>query len=153
MRDDIAVYEATVTGDYAGALKAIADPKLDAPAPLRAAIQAALQALVAGDSSAKARAAPALVALPPDMQGRVPASLLGALGANREALQQVASGVANRRYNATGWLFVPSMSGALRDPSFPALADRLGLMKYWRATKTRPDVCAAAAAPPVCRMI
>jgi len=45
------------------------------------------------------------------------------------------------------------MRGALNDATFPALAQRLGLMHYWRATHTKPDVCGTSAPPPFCRMI
>jgi hypothetical protein len=45
------------------------------------------------------------------------------------------------------------MRGALNDPTFPALAQRLGLMHYWRTTHTKPDVCGTSAPPPFCRMI
>jgi hypothetical protein len=45
------------------------------------------------------------------------------------------------------------MRRTLSDPAFPALATQLGLMKYWKTTRTRPDVCATKDAPPFCRMI
>jgi hypothetical protein len=45
------------------------------------------------------------------------------------------------------------MRGALTDPSFPALAGKLGLMKYWKVTRTKPDVCLKSEAPPFCQMI
>jgi hypothetical protein len=45
------------------------------------------------------------------------------------------------------------MRQTLNDPGFPALANQLGLMKYWRTTHTRPDVCSTGAAPPFCRLI
>jgi hypothetical protein len=45
------------------------------------------------------------------------------------------------------------MRGTLDDPDFPAVAQRLGLMRYWKTTHTKPDVCSAAGAPPFCRMI
>ena len=33
------------------------------------------------------------------------------------------------------------MRRTLDDPGFPALATQLGLMKYWKATRTKPDAC------------
>jgi hypothetical protein len=78
-------------------------------------------------------------------------TLLGAHGANTLALQRI--GALAYRGGPRIWLFLPSMKGALSDPSFPAVAERLGLMKYWRATKTRPDVCSGKAPPPFCWMI
>jgi hypothetical protein len=45
------------------------------------------------------------------------------------------------------------MRAALADPGFPALAEQLGLLKYWKTSHTRPDACNEAAPPPFCRMI
>jgi len=41
----------------------------------------------------------------------------------------------------------------LDDPALPAVLQRLGLMKYWRTTHTKPDVCSAKNAPAFCSMI
>jgi hypothetical protein len=59
----------------------------------------------------------------------------------------------NSRYDWISLLWYPSMRGVLNDPSFAALAQRLGLMTYWKTTHTRPDVCTANDAPPFCRLI
>jgi hypothetical protein len=56
-------------------------------------------------------------------------------------------------YGARAWLFLPTMDGARRDPTFPQVVQRLGLIKYWKTTHTKPDVCSTAGAPPFCRMI
>jgi hypothetical protein len=45
------------------------------------------------------------------------------------------------------------MASALSDPSFPAFAARVGLMRYWKTTHTKPDVCSASNPPPFCKMI
>jgi hypothetical protein len=87
------------------------------------------------------------------MKRRFTATLLGALGANREALQVVALGVDRQYFDTTSWLWVPSMAGAIRDPSFPALAQQFGLMRFWKTSHTKPDVCSAKDPPPFCRMI
>jgi hypothetical protein len=79
--------------------------------------------------------------------------LLGALGENAAALHAVEIAIANNNPYQRSQLFVPSLIGALRDPSFPAVAQRVGLTKYWRTTHTKPDVCSARDAPPICRMI
>jgi len=39
------------------------------------------------------------------------------------------------------------------DPEFPAVAEQLKLMGYWKASGTRPDVCNEKAAPEFCRML
>jgi hypothetical protein len=45
------------------------------------------------------------------------------------------------------------MRAVLSNPGFPAVAERLGLMNYWKTTKTRPDVCEDKNPAPFCRMI
>jgi tetratricopeptide (TPR) repeat protein len=152
-RDEVAIYESAVTGDYAAALKAIQNPKVEAPAPVRAALQAGFQAMISHDPAAKARAVQMLTALPPEMQNGDIASLLGALGANRAAMQVVAELMARYRLAPASWLFLPATRGVLSDPGFPAFAQSVGLMKYWKTTHSRPDVCSGQAPPPFCRMI
>jgi hypothetical protein len=80
-------------------------------------------------------------------------SLLGALGDGVEALQMTTAAAQANIYGARAWLFLPTMDGARRDPSFPGVVQRLGLIKYWKASHTRPDVCSAKDPPPFCRMI
>lgn len=50
----------------------------------------------------------------------------------------------------TSLLFEPSFARIRQMPVFSGLLERRGLVAYWRATKTRPDFCAGANAPPVC---
>jgi hypothetical protein len=45
------------------------------------------------------------------------------------------------------------MRGVLDDPGFPAVAQRLGLMNYWKSSHTKPDVCSAQSQPAFCRSI
>jgi hypothetical protein len=83
--------------------------------------------------------------LPREDQNDSVATMLGALGATREALA-----IASKR----PWLFWrPSMRGVLSEPAFPAVAKKLGLLDYWKASNTRPDVCRTKNAPPFCRTI
>jgi tetratricopeptide (TPR) repeat protein len=152
LADGATIAEAGVTGNYAAALKAIENPKVELPTPLRAALQASFQAMTSGDAAAKSRAAQMLVALPPEMRGRNAVSMLGALGANREAMEIVARHVSHYRM-ATSWLFLPSARGVLSDPGFPGFAQRLGLIDYWRKSRSRPDICSTAGPPAFCRMI
>jgi len=151
--DELLVFNVSTTGDYAAALKAIQNPKVQAPTPVRAALKAAYEAMISKDPAAKARAVQMLSALSPDMQDREVATMLGALGANAAMMQVVANGVARQRSSPAGWLYYPIARGVLSDPAFPAFADKLGLMRYWKTTHTKPDVCSAAGAPPFCRMI
>jgi hypothetical protein len=93
-----------------------------------------------------------LLALPENQQGTAVSRLLGALGADHDALR-IAARPAAREYPGPSIFWYSSMRGTLRDPGFPTLATELGLMKYWRTTHSRPDVCDEKAPPPFCRMI
>jgi len=55
----------------------------------------------------------------------------------------------SRSLYVTRALFAPEpyLSALRADPRFLPLMERLGLMDYWRATKSRPDVCATEPAP------
>ena len=147
-----AAYEAPETGDYRGAIKGLNDPKAGWPEAQHAAFLAGFQALLSGDSGAKARAAQMVLALPTDQHDPWAVKLLGALGAHHEALAMLASRIGTR-LDWPSVLWYPSMRGSLSDPGFPAVAERLGLMRYWKTTHTRPDVCSSKDPPPFCRMI
>jgi tetratricopeptide (TPR) repeat protein len=141
----IAVTDGTETGDYAAAISALRDRRFQITDETRVPLLAGYAALSSADPQAKMKAIRGLLALPKDLQDDRIATMLAALGANHEALV-----VASEK----PWLFWRrSMRGTLGDPSFPVVAERLGLMNYWRASRTKPDVCAATAPPPFCRMI
>ncbi|MEO6432447.1 MAG: TIR domain-containing protein [Sphingomicrobium sp.] len=135
-----------------GDVQALLDPKLPIPAARRVALVKGYRAVESGDVGAKSAAVQALLALPQADQGIPTAILLGALGANHEAFliaqRMVTVGGAN-----PSLLWYPSMRGALDDPAFPALIQQLGLLQYWKASKTKPDVCQNKNAPAFCRMI
>lgn len=151
-KDFIAVTEATETGDYPAAINALANPKLRTPAAQSAALVAAFRAIASGNAAMKLEAAKALFALPDDQQNYVVVRTLAVLGASREALQLFVKGI-NSRYDWPSLLWYPSMRAVLNEPAFPAVAERMGLMNYWRTTRTKPDVCATKGPPPFCRMI
>jgi tetratricopeptide (TPR) repeat protein len=144
----IAATEATDTGD----LKALLDPKLPISAEVRAALVSGYRAMGSQDAGAKAQAVRALLALPEDQQDETTAKLLGDLGADHEAFQ-LARRIVVTRGGAPSLLWYPGMRRALADPGFPAVAEQLGLMNYWRTTHTRPDACLKTPAPPFCRSI
>ena len=141
----IAANQAVETGDYSAAIAALRDSKLQIPAERRAALLAGYQALASGDASAKRAAVRALLGVPEEQQNDTVAAMLAALGANREALQIAGDN--------PSLFWRRSMRRTLDDPGFPALTQRLGLMKYWKATQTKPDVCGEKSPPPFCRMI
>ena len=94
-----------------------------------------------------------LVALPPDLKDDFVAALLGALGANREALQYVSTSYSEHQFTAPALLFLPTMRGALRYPLRHPLLQRFGLLSYWRSMGTRPDACSEKNPPAFCRPI
>ncbi|MGN6589212.1 MAG: TIR domain-containing protein [Sphingomicrobium sp.] len=145
---DIALTKATATGDTAGLL----DPKLPLSPQLRTGLLTGYRAAASGSAEAKAQAVRMLLLLPQDQQREPVARLLADLGANHEAFQ-VGARLATQRYPGPSLFFFANMRQTLNDPGFPALANQLGLIKYWRTTHTRPDVCGMGAAPPFCRLI
>jgi tetratricopeptide (TPR) repeat protein len=145
IREWLAVTEGTETGDYAAAIAALRNPQPRIAEETRVALLSGYQALASGDPQAKKKAVDALLALPKDEQDDRVATMLAALGANHEALA-----VASQK----PWLFWGrSMRGVLSDPGFPAVAKQLGLLTYWKASHTKPDVCLTASQPPFCRSI
>lgn len=148
----IAVIEAQESGDYRAGIKALQDPKFEVPANQRAAFLAGLQALASGDRGAKARATQMLLALPEDELDPWTAKMIAVLGAHHEALMIIARR-AHTRFDWPSILWYPSMRGVLDDPAIPGVLQRLGLMKYWRTTHTRPDVCAAGNPPAFCHTV
>ena len=135
-----------------GDLKALLDPKSPLSAELSPPLLAGYRAVASGNAAAKAQAAQALVALPQDQQGEDVARLLAALGADHEAFQ-IAVRLAAQDYPGPSLFWYRSMRRTLDDPGFPAAAAQLGLMKYWKRSHTRPDVCNEKAAPLFCRTI
>jgi len=146
---EIAIRMAPVTHDYRAAIAALRS-QAGAQWPVTPAALSAFDALLSGDAQAKARAAVALEKVRPS---EITISLLGALGAGSQALQMTTTAAEGNIYGARSWLFLPTMDAARRDPSFPAIAQRLDLMRYWRSTHTKPDVCTSNNPPPFCRMI
>jgi len=141
----VAATEGTETGEYAAAVTALRSGQFQMSEDTLGALVAGYQALASGDPQAKTEAIAALAALPKDQQRDWVVTMLGALGANHEALA-----MASER----PWLFwLRSMRGALNDPGFPAVAKQLSLLSYWKTSHTRPDVCTEKNVPPFCRMI
>lgn len=144
--------DATENGNYAAGIKAMSNPKLPFPEKQRAAVLAGYRAMVSGNPAAKASAVNELNALPDDQKNLVVLRTLAVLGANHEALALFVKGLGSR-WDWPSLLWYPSMRGVLSEPEFPAVAQRLGLMSYWRGSRTRPDVCAAKSPPSFCTII
>lgn len=87
---------------------------------------------------------------PSDMQGYIQA--LGTFGRVDEAFAVAAPGAALKSLAASSdILFRPNMRPVLADRRFIGLADRLGLLAYWRRTNQWPDFCADPELPYDCR--
>jgi tetratricopeptide (TPR) repeat protein len=142
-------YKATEIGDLS--------PLLDATFPISAELRAALlqgyRARASRESEVKARAVEALIALPENQQREEVARLLADLGANHEAFEIATRIATTQEYPGPSLFWDQRMRGTLADPRFPAVAEQLGLLKYWTTTHTRPDVCNEKESPPFCRMI
>ena len=147
-----AMREAMQTGGYDTGAKALLDPKLPMPAELRTALLTGYRAMTSRNAGAKAQAVKVLLALPEKQQNDLVARLLADLGAEHEAFQ-IARRIVTTQGGGPRLFWHRSMRAALADPGFPALAEQLGLLKYWKTSHTRPDACNEAAPPPFCRMI
>ena len=148
----LTVQGAPFTGEYAAAAKIVFDPKIPVPKEFRDAVGGAFQALASGSPGAKASAAQKLAAMPL-MNSDLQVNLLALLGAPGPALQKIDDNVRERAGFARSSLWLPSMDAARRNPAFAVLVQRVGLMRYWKTTHTRPDVCNGENPPPFCRMI
>ncbi|MFL6765290.1 MAG: TIR domain-containing protein [Sphingomicrobium sp.] len=149
------LWSAPITGDYAGALAIVSAGRIKwIPPEDRTAMVASYKAIISGNPISKRDAAAALEALPEEHKTYITVLLLGALGANGDALRQIQTWDAEGK-TVRGRLFLwyPSMRGVISDPNFPAVAERMGLINYWKTTHTKPDVCAAKDPPPFCGMI
>jgi tetratricopeptide (TPR) repeat protein len=142
----IAVLDATTSRD----IKALLDPALGVPAELSSALAAGYRAAASKDGDAKAQAVQKLLALREDQQRFATAWLLADLGAT-DAAFLVASRFANRGNTSVFWH--PSMRSTLDDPRFPGFAEQLGLMKYWKESRRKPDACNDANPPAFCSKI
>lgn len=153
MADNIIVAKAYITGKSMGADKAMQSPKFGVPSQNVRALADGFSALQSGNPQAKAAALAELNALPAEWISLPEVPLFALLGDNTDAMKNVEANV-RRGYSAgREWLWYPSMDGVRRDPTFPALLQRLGLIHYWKATHTKPDVCTRNGPPPFCAMI
>jgi tetratricopeptide (TPR) repeat protein len=144
--------EATETGDYPAGIKALSDPKLPFPETQRAAVLAGYRAMASGKVAAKGVAITGLNALPDDQKNYMVIRTLAALGAPKEALDLFVKRIGSR-WDWPSLLWYQSMRGVLDDPAIPGILQKLGMMNYWKATHTRPDVCDAKGPPAFCRLI
>jgi len=117
----IALWKATATGDVTSLL----DPKLPLSAAQRSALVKGYRTAASRDAGAKAEAVQALTALTKKEQNGAVAGLLAKLGANHEAFV-IATRLTEREYPGASVFWSRDMRGALNDPGFPAVAEKLG---------------------------
>ena len=150
------VSNALWTRDYARAAELVARMPSKGPPAIQEAVIAGFRALASGDPAAKRAAAVVLDAQTTacECNGTFNARMLAALGAPDAALRQLTDIAAKRPDIAIEAVSADPVFAKVRYlPGFAPIADRLGLVAYWRATKVRPKFCAGANAPPLCRTI
>jgi len=150
--------EAALHDDPQLAVKLLADPARRPP--IRADVLSALQ-LYARTLATKSNPAPAVEALSkllvgfegnPEGANRTIAELLrlGAVDQAFEVLNRLAAG---REGVSPEVVFLPEAAALRRDRRFPAFAERAGLIAYWRATKSKPDICTGPTPEPECKAL
>ena len=147
------LYSAVGQDNYAAALQSLSEPDVALPADTIAAYRLGFQALMNQDPQDRAKAIGAITSLAPTHMGGTGVLILASLGANAEALKVIETGTETGTRPWRAYLFYPPLAGARRDPGFPAVAERLGLIRYWKTTHTKPDVCSENAPPPFCSLI
>ena len=119
---------------------------------LGAALTAAFAALGTGQPGSISRAGEAIEALGSLTLGGeiLRAQALIALGRKPAALAAIESIALAKGGNTTRILFDPLVSTLANEPAYDRLLDRVGLIRYWRETGTRPDLCNAPQHPGFC---
>jgi len=149
-----AALETLSTGRYDEAIRSVG-PDAGSTAPIADAGAKVFRALDSANATERAAAADAmarLVADPRSIDPFVPVAL-AALGRDREALAADERVVREWSTSLTVLLFTPPFANARRSPQFAALADRLGLLSYWRKPGRAPDFCTDRNPPPLCRQL
>jgi tetratricopeptide (TPR) repeat protein len=154
--DDRQMHEAIVrtafwTGRIEPALQSLANPATHFTSAEREAYASGLRALKSG-GAARAAAARRLNELAAEPGGRraMLITALAALGADREAMA-LATGLFGTDGSVEQFvLFEPALAATRRTPGFSALAERLGLVRYWKESRKPPEFCAARDAPAIC---
>ena len=140
-RSIMALILAPIDHDYPAAIAGLGAPTLTYGKPVLAAWRVALQALAAGPAGDRATGIAALAALPDDGQETVvTVGLLGALGANREALGLIERRNAGPRMGSQGVAFPAEHGRRARRPRLRATG---------RAARTDP-LLARDEDPPGC---
>jgi tetratricopeptide (TPR) repeat protein len=141
--------------DYQGALTDLAGAHMQPP--FRAAVADGYQALISGNAARKLAAAKTLATVAEacrctnSFTVRMTAALGDAPAALTALEEIVASGRIEPIMSTIAW--DPVLADVRRLPGYAALAEKVGLVRYWQTMKVKPDFCTNAAAPPVCAAI
>lgn len=148
---EILLRSAFWTGRHAEAARLLDDPKTPLTEPERKALRMAMAALQSGNNGSKAAAAKALVDVARNGEsGPLPIVALAALGAGDQALPFAAQRIEREGPRALPVLFEPPFEQVRHSPMFARIAQKFGLVDYWRASGKRPDFCSKPAAPALC---
>ncbi|HET9459200.1 MAG TPA: toll/interleukin-1 receptor domain-containing protein [Sphingomicrobium sp.] len=139
------------TRRYDEALRLLDDPRTAVTSSERESLRLAFRALKGGGAAARTAAARALVeAAKSGEGGSLPIVALGALGANAEALAVASAQIRRDGPRGLPVLFQPPLAAARHLPQFADLAQRHGLVSYWKGSGKRPDFCKEKGAPALC---
>lgn len=147
---EILVRSAFWTGRYDDALKLLDDRSTPVSGAERTALALALKALKSGGSKANAVEALTAVAESKSANRQLLTTALAALGAQQEALSVAAADIQRDGPRALAVLFEPPFAEARRTPQFAQLAQRVGLVDYWRQSRHLPDFCEERSPPALC---
>ena len=137
---------------------------LDTPvAEEQAALREGLTALAAGEPERIGRARAAVEELRTSVETEtLVIPILAALGGTDSVLERLeASRRTGGYYAAPGrrpglsrpLLFDPLLKPIWFDRRFPAFLERAGFIRYWRESRSRPDICRAPGPPSFCGML
>ncbi len=131
------------TRRYDEALKLLDQPGLHLTRAQREALQATFEALRSNDGAAKAAAAAMLQAMAADPRrnDRLVVAALAALGAQDAAIAAARRLIGARGHMLTDVLFEPNLAAASASPGYAALVSGVGLDRYWRTSRSLPDIC------------
>ena len=142
------------THRYDEAIAQLGSPDLPLTSRQRKALADAFGALKSRDPARRAKSVAELegFAADPRYNHRVVIALLAALGAREAALQAAANLVRARGLFDAEVLFEPNMAAARTEPGYAELIRDLGLVAYWRSSRSPPDICKDATRPSFCSL-
>lgn len=141
-------------GDWA---QAQAKVPLELPAQEQAGI-ATYRAMASGDPVRKQAAVQLVLALPADCCVPLRIEMLTLLGHTEEAIALLDGFEAGRTPgrlpgNIGLFLWDPALRPLWFDPRIEPFLQRNGWIAYWRASRSKPDLCTEAKAPSFCRLL